>query len=75
MIGNVSKKIGKRIKLERVKRDWTQERLAEEADLNKNSIGSIERGDSSPSIDTLAKIAEAFGVALHDLTDVSKVEL
>ena len=74
-IDNVNKKIGLKIKLERIKRNWTQEKLAELANLSKNSIGSIERGQSSPSIETLAGIAEAFGILLNDLTDISKVEL
>ncbi len=68
-------KIGTKIKLERVKRNWSQEQLAELSDLNKNSIGSIERGESSPTIETLGKIAIALNIPLHELTNVSKVEI
>ena len=53
----------------------SQEKLAEFADLSKNSIGAIERGESSPSIDTLDAIAKAFSIELVDLIDVSKIEL
>lgn len=73
--GNINKRIGTKIKLERVKRNWSQEELAEKADLSKNSVGAIERGTSSPTVETLAKIADAFGIPLNDLTDVSKVEI
>ncbi len=72
---DISKKIGTKIKLERVKRNWSQEELAEKADLSKNHVGAIERGTSSPTVETLAKIADAFGIPLNDLTDVSKVEI
>ena len=72
---DISKKIGTKIKLERVKRNWSQEELAEKADLSKNHVGAIERGTSSPTVETLAKIADAFGIPLNDLTDASKVEI
>lgn len=71
----INKKIGIKVKLERTKRGLSQEKLAELADMNKNSIGAIERGTSSPSVDTLAKIADAFGLQLNELTDISKVDL
>lgn len=71
----LSSKIGTKIKLERTKRGWSQEKLASLANLNVNSIGTIERGTSSPSIDTLAQIASAFGMEVVDLIDVKKVDL
>ena len=49
---DISKKIGTKIKLERVKRNWSQEELAEKADLSKNHVGAIERGTSSPTVET-----------------------
>ena len=74
-IGKLSSKIGTKIKLERTKRGWSQEKLAELAGLNVNSIGSIERGTSSPSIDTLAQIAYAFDMEVIDLIDINKFDL
>ena len=68
-------KIGIKIRLERTKRGISQEKLAKLAGINKNSIGAIERGVSSPSIDTIAKIADAFGLQFNELTDISKVDL
>lgn len=74
-VDKISGKIGLKIKLLRTKSGFSQEKLAELADLNKNSIGAIERGESSPSIDTLDAIAKAFGMSLIDLVDISKLEL
>lgn len=68
-------KIGIKIRLERTKRGISQEKLAKLSGINKNSIGAIERGVSSPSIDTIAKIADAFGLQFNELTDISKVDL
>ena len=72
---NINKKIGKIIKLERIKRDLSQERFAELADISKNFVGAIERGESSPTVETLAKIACAFEISLPDLVDITKVEI
>ncbi len=72
---NINKKIGKIIKLERIKRDLSQERFAELADISKNFVGAIERGESSPTVETLAKIACAFEISLPELVDISKIEI
>lgn len=74
-VDNINKKIGLKIKLERAKRNLSQEKLAELSDLSKNYIGDVEKGKSSPTIETLAKIANAFEIELHDLTNISKVDI
>lgn len=50
-----------RIKLERQKRSWTQEQLAERSKLSTRTVQRIESGDES-SAETLRLIAEAFGL-------------
>src|SRR5262245_57661534 len=50
-----------RIKLERQKRSWTQEQLAERAKLSTRTVQRIESGEES-SAETLRLIAEAFGL-------------
>lgn len=72
---SLSKKIGKKIKLERIKRDISQEDLALDACLDRNTIWKIESGRVSPTIDSLEKIAKALGVEFAILMDVSKVDL
>lgn len=72
---NINKKIGLKVKLERTRLGVTQEKLAELADLNKNSVGAIERGESSPTIETLDRLAKAFNIELHELTNVSQMNL
>ena len=74
-IGKISKKICLKIKLERLKRGLTQEELAFSAKLNKNTIGTIERAEVSPTIESLEKIANAFNMDFAQLIDVSKVDL
>lgn len=68
-------KICLKIKLERMKRNLSQEQLAEMADLSRITIGKIERAEVSPTIESLEKIANAFGMDFAQLIDISKVEL
>jgi len=46
----------------------SQEKLARLADVANNTIIKIEGGENkNPTLDTLKKIAKAFGVSLDDL--------
>ena len=74
-ISEINRKIGIRIKVARFDKKISQEKLAEFADLNKNTIGSIERGEISPSIETLYKIATALDIELHDLVNITKINI
>ena len=71
----ISAKIGLKIVLERTKRRLSQEKLAELSDLSKTALGAIERGTSSPSIDTLDRIATALEIELSELVKVKSVDL
>ncbi len=71
----ISDKIFKKIKLERIKRNLSQDELASRAKINKNTIWKIETGQVSPTIQTLEKIAAALEMDFATLIDVSKVDL
>ena len=73
--GMISQKISKKIKLERNKRDFSQQELALRAGVDKNTIWKIETGQVSPTIITLEKIAKALDIDFATLTDVTKVDL
>lgn len=59
--------LGENIRTQRKDLKWSQEKLAEKADLHHNYIGDIERGEENVSIDALRRIATALGVKLTDL--------
>ena len=46
----------------REERGWSQEQLAERADLNRSYLGEVERGRATPSIITVAKLANALEI-------------
>jgi transcriptional regulator with XRE-family HTH domain len=71
----ISKRVGLKIKLLRNKIGISQEELGFRAGVSKQQIGLIERGESSPTIDTLDQIAKALEISLVDLVDTSKIDL
>jgi transcriptional regulator with XRE-family HTH domain len=66
---SLSDSIAGRVKELRLAKGWSQEELAEEADLSRDAVSRIERGDRSPRIETLDLIAGAIGIPLSKLID------
>ena len=58
---------GKRVRELRTARGWTQEQLAERADLNWLQVGHIERGASDPKLSTIWKLSKALGIMPAEL--------
>lgn len=56
-----------RIKYLRSLKHWSQEDLALEANVNKNYISDLERGERNPTVKVLEKIAKAFNIPLSEL--------
>jgi transcriptional regulator with XRE-family HTH domain len=53
-------RLGHRIKLMRVERDWSLKDLAATTRLSVSQISSIERGANLPSVESLLAICKAF---------------
>ena len=51
----------------REQQGWSQEVLAERADLNRSYVGELERGQAIPSLLTLNKLAVALNLSLANL--------
>jgi len=60
---------GKRIRRERLKMGWSQEELAEKADLHPSFIGQIERGLRAASFKTLERLGVIFGIKPADFLE------
>ncbi len=73
--GRVSVQFGNRVRTLREERGWTQEQLAERAQLSRNQIQNIEHsrnnqrttsgrpGPGNPTLDSIVKLGHAFGIA------------
>ena len=60
--------LSKRLKELRKERNWTQQELAQKANLSFNAVTKIEQGAAKhPTLKTLLKLAQAFNVSLDDL--------
>ena len=60
--------LSKKVKELRKHKGWSQQKLAEKAGLSFNAITKIEQGlAKSPTLNTLIKLSDAFGVTLDEL--------
>lgn len=59
--------LGEALHAARSKRGLTQEALSLETGVHRNYIGGIERGERSPSVAAVVKLADALDVSLADL--------
>lgn len=66
-MANIRKGLGRRIRLVRRAKGFTQEELGEKAGLSYKFVGQIERGEVNSSLDSLVSIAAALGVKVADL--------
>ena len=64
---DIRKQFGSRLRLLRKEANLTQRTLAEAAGINPKYLSEIERGTKNATIDTVASIARALGVAPADL--------
>lgn len=62
-------KVGMRIKLARVARRETQVGLAEQVDVSRVTLGSVERGDHPASVLVYVRLARTLGLSLDELLD------
>ena len=63
------KRFGRRVRALRQARKWTQEELANRANLHPTYIGGIERGERNVGLDNIHKLARALGVPPASLLD------
>jgi len=66
-MNHIVSSFGKCVRHLRQEQGWTQETLAEHADLSRSYLGELERGRVIPSLLTLNKLSHALGVSLTNL--------
>lgn len=64
---NAAKRLGRRVRELRQARGFSQEALAERADLHRTYDADIERGRRNPSLWTLERLAIGLGIEVADL--------
>ena len=61
------KRLGERIREERLRLSLTQAQLAEAVDISNTYMGAIERGERSLTLDTLVRLVNRLGVTVDYL--------
>ena len=61
------KRLGERIREERLRLNLTQAQLAEAIDISDTYMGAIERGERSLTLDTLVRLVNRLGVTVDYL--------
>ena len=73
MINNRDKKIlskfGKHLRALRVEKGISQEQLNFDADLSKNMVGLIERGEVNTTLTTIESLSKGLGIPKKKLMD------
>lgn len=66
---NENKAFGKRVAELRRNAGYSQERFAFKCGVERAYIGVVERGEKSPTLNTIVKIANALGISKSELFD------
>ncbi len=66
---DISVSFGQRVRMLRQSKHLSQEKLAEFSGLHTTYIGQIERGEKSPTLDSIYKISVGLNVNLSKLFD------
>jgi transcriptional regulator with XRE-family HTH domain len=63
----INRRFGKAIRRRRRELDFSQEELAERAELHRTYISDIERGERNPSLENIEKLAKALNISIARL--------
>ena len=56
-----------RMKAARADKDWSQQELANQVGVSRQTISAIEKGNYNPSVDLCIRICQALGKSLDEL--------
>lgn len=74
-ISTLAKKFATRVRFERIKRRYSQEKLAELAGIGRSTLTQIEAQTSSPTLDVVEKIANALQYEPYELLIFKNLEI
>ena len=66
MKDDIKYKLGRNIKIERIRKDITQERFAELIDMSVSYVSKVEQGLTSPTAIALFKMASVLNIPMED---------
>lgn len=70
-MNSINKDFGAHLRNLRIQKNLSQEKLAEAADISVSFLGGIERGQKSPTLETIQKLAAALQLSITELMTFS----
>lgn len=67
MNSNLNKIFGRRVAELRRSQQLSQEELADRCGVHRTYIGAIERGEKSPTLNTIKKIADGLNISIIEI--------
>ncbi|RZI98563.1 MAG: XRE family transcriptional regulator [Brevundimonas sp.] len=67
---DIRKRVGRNTKAIREAKGWSQEELADQAELHRTYVSGVERGIRNPTVTVLDRLAKALKVSIGTLTDI-----
>lgn len=66
---DIKQRFGEKVKFFRLQKNWSQEKLALEAGIDRTYLPGIEKGERNVSITVVEKLAIALGIEVKDFFD------
>ncbi|MEO0884093.1 MAG: helix-turn-helix transcriptional regulator [Pseudomonadota bacterium] len=65
----IKRRVGLLVREQRRQRGWSQEELADRADLHRTFVSSVERGTKNVTINSIHTLAKAMDLTVSELLD------
>lgn len=65
---DIRRRVGLAVQRHRKAKGWSQEELADRAELHRTYVSGVERGVRNPTVTVLEKLAQALEVTIGELT-------
>ena len=66
-VASIHARFGRTVRALRAKAGYSQESFADAIHVHRTSMGTLERGDGNPRLETILKIARGLGLSLGEL--------
>ena len=66
-VASIHTRFGRTVRALRAKAGYSQESFADATRIHRTSMGTLERGEGNPTLDTIVKIARGLDVSLSEL--------
>lgn len=74
-MSKIARTVGERIRQIRKSKGLSQEKVALKAGITTSYMGQVERGEKSPTVDSLEKISYALNVPISELFDFDSTKV